>query len=216
MVTDDPIFVKEPIYLNIFVCGKNLLNRIDATCEQACMATSRDKYYTELYRTITDWNDQNGASLYNENILDAICRVIVEEEVEAHNVTVDTFSQTPVTPNTQVTNEKTILTSEKRNNLEALAETLKGLTIKDTGSCKSDSENANDVNGGPAIYPNVANHTTSGKKRKFMDTSNEYLQQKLLSNRTLLIIAMIIDPHIDNMVATYRASTINIVTPCTT
>ena len=42
-VTDDPIFVKDPIYFNIFESGKNILNRIDTTCEQACMETSRDK-----------------------------------------------------------------------------------------------------------------------------------------------------------------------------
>ena len=45
MVTYDP-FVKEPVYFNIFKCGKNIMNNVDATCEQACMATPRDKYYT--------------------------------------------------------------------------------------------------------------------------------------------------------------------------
>ena len=63
------------------------------------MATPRDKYYTKLYRTIMDCNVSNGAPFSNENIRDAINRVIVEEELEAHNLTVDTFSQTPVTPN---------------------------------------------------------------------------------------------------------------------
>ena len=33
--TDDPIFVKEPRYFNIFECGKNILNRLGATCERA-------------------------------------------------------------------------------------------------------------------------------------------------------------------------------------
>ena len=42
-VMDDPIVVKEPIYINIFECGKNILNRIYATCEQECMATPRYK-----------------------------------------------------------------------------------------------------------------------------------------------------------------------------
>ena len=49
--------IKEPIYFNIFECGKNILNRIDATCKRACTSTPRDKYYTELNRTITDCND---------------------------------------------------------------------------------------------------------------------------------------------------------------
>ena len=115
MVTDYTIVVKEPIYFNIFECAVNLLNRIDTTCKRAYMATPRDKYYTELYRTITDFNDPNGAPFSNDNIRDEIRRRIVEEEAETHNVTVDTFSQTPVTPNTQGDNENTILTSEKRN-----------------------------------------------------------------------------------------------------
>ena len=43
-VTDNPV-INEPRYFNLFWCGKNLLNRIDSTCERACMSTSRDRYY---------------------------------------------------------------------------------------------------------------------------------------------------------------------------
>ena len=67
MVTDGPV-VKEPSYFNIFLCGKNILNKLYATCKRACMATPRDKYYTELFRTITDSNDRNSAPLFNEKI----------------------------------------------------------------------------------------------------------------------------------------------------
>ena len=70
------------------------------------MATPGDKYHTELYITIRYYNDCNGASLSNEKIRDAIRRVFVEEEADAHNVTVDTFSQTHVMSNTQGENEK--------------------------------------------------------------------------------------------------------------
>ena len=65
--TDDP-FAKEPIYFSIFECVNNLLNKLEATCKQACMATPRDKSYTELYRTITDCNDRNDAPLSNKKI----------------------------------------------------------------------------------------------------------------------------------------------------
>ena len=34
--------INEPSYFNIFECGKNILNRIYATCEQACMENSTD------------------------------------------------------------------------------------------------------------------------------------------------------------------------------
>ena len=53
LVTYNSVF-KEPIYYDIFECGKNLLNNLDATCKRTCIANSRDKYYTELLRTITD------------------------------------------------------------------------------------------------------------------------------------------------------------------
>ena len=72
------------------------------------MATPRDKYYTELFRTITDFNDPNGAPFSNEKIQYAIHRVIEEEETDAHiiasdahKVTVDNSSQTTATPNVQ-------------------------------------------------------------------------------------------------------------------
>ena len=53
--------------------------------------------------------------------------------LDTHNVTADIFSQMPITPNTHGENENEILTSERLNILDALAETLKGLTINDAG-----------------------------------------------------------------------------------
>ena len=46
-----------------------------------------------------------------------------------------------------------------------------------------------------------------------MNTSNGDLQQNLLSDRTLPIITMMIDPWIDNMVTNSGASTINLAMP---
>ena len=43
-VTDNPV-INDPGYLNLFNCGKNVLNNLDFTYEQACMTTSKDKYY---------------------------------------------------------------------------------------------------------------------------------------------------------------------------
>ena len=74
------------------------------------------------------------------------------------------------------------MTSEKQNNLDALEETLKGLTINDAKYYESESENANDAKGDPASDPKLANHTSDGKEIKVTDTSNRDLQQKSLSN----------------------------------
>ena len=65
------------------------------------------------------------------------------------------------------------------------------------------------------IGSKVATHTSDGKKIKVTDTSNGNLQQKLLNNRTLPIIATLFDPCIDDRVATSRALTIKLVTPRT-
>ena len=136
LVTYDPV-VKEPSYFKIFQCGKNLLNKLGATCKQACMATSRDKYYTKIYDTLIYYNDRNDVPLSNENFQQAIYKVIEEEELDAHNITldshnitVDTFSQTS---NTQRENSNAILTSEKLDKSDALAETSKELTINNSG-----------------------------------------------------------------------------------
>ena len=67
-----------------------------------------------------------------------------------HNVTAYSFNQTPVTPNTQGDNENLILTSERLNNPDALAEALKGFTINDAGYYELDSVNQNDAKDDPA------------------------------------------------------------------
>ena len=67
LVTNNPV-VKEPRYFNIFECGKNVLNKLDAIHKGACMANYRDQYYTKFSRTLTDFNSRNDAPLSNENI----------------------------------------------------------------------------------------------------------------------------------------------------
>ena len=50
-----------PSYFNVFECRRNILNRLDVTYEQACMATPRDKYYTKMLETLIDHNDHHNA-----------------------------------------------------------------------------------------------------------------------------------------------------------
>ena len=119
--------------------------------------------------------------------------------MDSHNVTADTFCQAPVTPNTQGENANEILTSERLNNLDALAETLKGLIINEAVYYNSEK---NDAEGDPTSNPKVANHTSDGKKIKVTDTINGNLQQKSLISRTLPIITTTIDPQIPDRVAT--------------
>ena len=212
--------VKETVYFNINKRGNNILNRIDVTYEQACMASPRDKYYTKMLETLVDCNEHNNTPFSNQKIQEAISKVMAETEAEkrniisdTHNVDMDTFSPYPVMTNTQGENANTILTSDRLNNSDMLEEILKVLTINDAGYYNSDK---NDSEGDPTSDPKVATHTSDGKKRKVTDTSNRNLRQKLLINRTLPIITTPIDPQIYDSFATSRASTIKLSTPCTT
>ena len=72
------------------------------------------------------------------------------------------------------------LTSEKRNNLDALAETLNGLTINNAGYYESYSENVNEEKGDPANDTKVATNTSDRNKRKVTDTRNRYLTTKII------------------------------------
>ena len=83
---------------------------------------------------------------------------------------------------------------------------IKGVTINDTRYYDSESANANDSKVDPARNPKIATQTSDGKKGKVTDTRNGDLQQKLLSNQTLPIITITMDPHIDDGVTTCGAS----------
>ena len=71
------------------------------------MATPKDKYYTKLLETVVDYNDHHNAPFYNEKLRHKISKVMAETEEEerddkrkANNVTINTFSQSPLTTNT--------------------------------------------------------------------------------------------------------------------
>ena len=51
----------------------------------------KEKYLSEFYHIITNYNDQNGTLISNVNIREATNKVILEEQVipEEINVTVD-------------------------------------------------------------------------------------------------------------------------------
>ena len=129
--------------------------------------------------------------------------------LDANNVPMDNFCQSPVTVNTQVENVNAILTSERLNNLDVLAETLKVLTIDSTinDSAYYDSDE-NDAEGYPKSDPLVATRTSDRKKRKVTDTattSRNYLQ-KLLTNWTPPIIILPIDLRLLDGVAAVRGT----------
>ena len=48
-VTDSSV-INDPRYFRLFEFGKNILNKIDSTCEQACMANLKGNYETEFLK----------------------------------------------------------------------------------------------------------------------------------------------------------------------
>ena len=153
------------------------MNKLDATLKIVCIATLRDKYHTKMCETLVDYNHCNNAPLSNENLQQAISIVIAEEELDecnltldAHNMTMDTFCQSPVTTNTQGDNANTILTSERIKNSAVLAKMLKVLTINDDAYYNSDE---NYAEGNPASDPKVDTHTSDGRKGKLLTLATE-------------------------------------------
>ena len=63
-------------YFNIYECGRNLLDRLDVTYQQAFMVTWKDKYYNSLLDALVKENNLRGEPLSNEKIQQAVGKVI--------------------------------------------------------------------------------------------------------------------------------------------
>ena len=125
-----------PRYFNIFECDGNLLKIIDMMYERACMATPKDNFFEKMLETIVDHNNRRNAPFLNENIQQAVSKVMAEtedeernsnnvtmEESNANSVTMDTLCQSPVTTNIQRNNAN--FPNERRISSVILAERIK-------------------------------------------------------------------------------------------
>ena len=109
------------------------------------METSREKAYTEMFNTLTDYNDHNNTPLSNANILESIRKVIEEESiVDANNVTTDTFSHAS---NSKREDAHAIFTSENLDKFTELIDTVNNLTINTTKYYESNKATTSDAHG---------------------------------------------------------------------
>ena len=87
-------------YFNIFECGRNLLDQLDVTYQQAFMATPQDEYYTEMLKNLIKMNNCEGEPLSNESLLQAFIDVRKEMDIEYErniiNITCDDSYQSPM------------------------------------------------------------------------------------------------------------------------
>ena len=85
---------------NILKCGRNILNKLDVTCQRAFMATPEEKYYNALLDTLVKENNIRGEPLYNDNIRQAVAKLIEEMESEFernyNEITCNTSCQCPI------------------------------------------------------------------------------------------------------------------------
>ena len=54
LIADNTV-INETIYFNLFECGKKFLNNLDSTYERAFMENSKDKHYSKMCNTLTDY-----------------------------------------------------------------------------------------------------------------------------------------------------------------
>ena len=60
-------------YFNIFECGRNLLDQLDVTYQQAFMASSaQDEYYKEMTKILIKANIRSDVKICNEKIQQAV------------------------------------------------------------------------------------------------------------------------------------------------
>ena len=95
LVTYDSV-INTPIYFKLFGCGKTFLKNVYSTCERVCKANlqrkwdmevlmyrrvcildKKEKYYTEISTTITNFNDKNKSLLSNVKSREVILKVVI-------------------------------------------------------------------------------------------------------------------------------------------
>ena len=149
------------------------------------MATLRGKYYTEMFKTLTDYNNHNNTPSYNASIRKEIRKVIEDESIlDANNVTADTFSHTF---NTKGDNANTIFTSEKLDKSGELVDAVKNLTFNDAKYYESNKANTSDSQVYLTRNTETVAHTINGNETVTL-TSNGNFEQKILSNRTIPVV----------------------------
>ena len=88
-------------YFNIFECGRNLLDQLDVTYQQAFMATSaQDEYYIEMTKSLIKANIGSDGKICNEKIYRAViylrAEVYAEHERNISNITSDDVYTSPM------------------------------------------------------------------------------------------------------------------------
>ena len=73
--------------LNIYECGRNVLDQLDVTYQQVYMATPKEKYYNALLDNLAKENNIKGEPLSNEKIQKEVGKVIEKRKNNSNVIT---------------------------------------------------------------------------------------------------------------------------------
>ena len=88
---EPPVIGKGTIYFNIFECGRNLLDKLDVTYQQAFVASpvqegcyqpspARERYYDQLAKSLINSNVGSDGTINNDKLNQAITQLKAEKE----------------------------------------------------------------------------------------------------------------------------------------
>ena len=102
--------------------------------------------------------------------------------------------------NTQRENVNAIFTSEKLDKSDELSDALKDLTISGAKYYESDTVTASGTQGDPTRNLDTVTHTSISNET-VTHTSNGKFEHKLLSNWTIPVVVLTINPSVDHRIA---------------
>ena len=123
----------------------------------------------------------------------------------------DTFSHTS---NTQRENTNAIFTSEKLDKSDKLADALNDLTINDTKYYESNTATVSDAQSNITHNMESVTHSNNGNETP-TNTSNGNVEQKLLSNQTIPVVILTMNPRIEQRTALIVVAHQTLLTPST-
>ena len=142
----------------------------------ACIENAKENYCSEMYGTITNYNNHNHTPLPNLKVIEATNQVIPEEQAEENKVTVYTFS-------TQRNKSENLINKFKNlaiNNIgNDLINKVANLTINDIRKNLIDKVENLTIND---IGKNSNGATVSDEQVQFVGDSARISHQTLLSN----------------------------------
>ena len=131
--------------------------------------------------------------------------------MDANNVTGDTFSHTS---NTQRENANAIFTSENIDKSDNLVDAVNKLTINYFDYYGSNTDTASDAQDDFTRNLETVTHTSNWNET-VTHTSNRDFEQNLLSNRTVPVVFLTMNPSINQRIAPFVVAPQTLLAPAT-